>query len=108
MANPWRSEVALEIDGTSYPAKLTLGALVELETLLKFSSLQDFVQDFEEQKFSAKDVAAVLFVAAKAGGWQGDFEALLSAKIPGGPMAATQKAVALLVAAFSLPGDGEV
>lgn len=56
MANPWTGEVAIVLDGQRHLAKLTLGALAELEEALETGSLLDLVQRFEEQRFSTRDV----------------------------------------------------
>ena len=46
MANPWAGEVAV-IDGQRHVAKLTLGALAELEAALEAGSPVDLVERFE-------------------------------------------------------------
>ena len=54
MANPWRGEVALVIDGQRRVLKLTLGALAELEQVLEAGSLVDLVERFEAGRFSRR------------------------------------------------------
>lgn len=104
MTNPWRGEVALTVDGVTYDAKLTLGALVELEAELEEQSLVALVERFETGRFSARDVVALLSAGLRAGGWAGTGRDLLAAEIAGGPMAATRAAGSLLSRAFELPG----
>lgn len=71
MANPWAGEVAIVLDGERHLAKLTLGALAELEEALETGSLLDLVQRFEEQRFSTRDVLALIVAGLRGGGWQG-------------------------------------
>jgi hypothetical protein len=61
MANPYAGEVALVLDGRRHVAKLTLGALAELETALETGSLVDLVERFEARRFSSRDVLARAF-----------------------------------------------
>jgi hypothetical protein len=100
MANPWRGEVRLVIDGQAHVMRLTLGALAELEAGMKADSLVDLVARFESQTCSSRDVLALIVAGLRGGGWCGTAEDLLSADIEGGPLGATQAAVALLTRAF--------
>jgi hypothetical protein len=100
MANPWRGEVSLVIDGQVHVMRLTLGALAELEAGMKADSLVDLVARFESQTCSSRDVLALIVAGLRGGGWRGTAADLLSAEIEGGPVAATQAAVALLTRAF--------
>ncbi len=104
MTNPWTGEVPVDVDGTEYDAKLSLGALVEVEAELEEQSLIGLVERFEAGRFSARDVLALLAAALRAGGWQGTSADLAAAEIGGGPMEATRAAGALLSRAFELPG----
>ena len=108
MANPWRGEVALTLDGERHRMRLTLGALAELEAGLESGSLVDLVQRFEDGRYSTRDVLALIVAGLRGGGWQGDARALMTAEIEGGPMAAARAAAELLARAFMLPeaGDG--
>ena len=56
MENPWAGEVAIVLDGNRHVAKLTLGALAELEAVLEAGSLVDLVERFESGRFSTRDV----------------------------------------------------
>ncbi|WP_158967912.1 gene transfer agent family protein [Chachezhania sediminis] len=103
MANPWTGEVALVIDGTPRVMKLTLGALAELEASLGEQSLVDLVERFEQGRFSARDVLALVLAGLKGGGQQIDAAHLESAEIEGGPMEAARAAAELLARAFTLP-----
>ncbi|MBN2630083.1 MAG: gene transfer agent family protein [Rhodobacteraceae bacterium] len=105
MANPWAGEVAILLDGQRHVAKLTLGALAELEAALAAGSLIDLVERFEAGRFSTRDVLALLVAGLRGGGWTGRAEDLLSVEIGGGPMEAARVAAELLARAFSLPGE---
>jgi hypothetical protein len=100
MANPWRGEVALTLDGVERVLKLTLGALAELEAELGGASLADTIGRFEEGSFTTRDVLAVVVAGLRGGGWQGRAQDLLTCEIAGGPIEAARAAARLLVLAF--------
>ncbi|MEI4469835.1 GTA-gp10 family protein [Frigidibacter sp. MR17.24] len=107
MANPWAGEVTVTVDGVAHVAKLTLGALAELEEALAEDSLMALVARFEGQAFRARDVLMLLAAGLRAGGWEGDAGTLARAEIAGGPVAAARSAAALLALAFAGPAaDG--
>lgn len=103
MANPMTGEVEVVLDGEIRTAKLTLGALAELEHALQAESLLALIERFEAGQFSARDVVAVLAAGLRGGGWAGRSDDLLHADIAGGPLAAARMAAALLARAFRLP-----
>ncbi|MDO5704101.1 MAG: gene transfer agent family protein [Paracoccus sp. (in: a-proteobacteria)] len=103
MANPMTGEVEVVLDGEIRTAKLTLGALAELEHALQAESLLALVERFEAGRFSARDVIAVLVAGLRGGGWAGRADDLLSADIGGGSLAAARLAAELLARAFRLP-----
>ena len=105
MANPWTGEATLVIDGERRVAKLTLGALAELEAELGGESLVALIDRFEAGRASSRDVLALVVAGLRGGGWRGSAEDLLSAEIAGGPLEAARVAAALLVRAFA-PQDG--
>lgn len=105
MANPWAGEVAVVLDGRRHMAKLTLGALAELEDTLAAGSLIDLVRRFEEGRFSSRDVLALLVAGLRGGGWDGTAADLRAVEIAGGPMEAARIAAELLARAFALPGE---
>jgi hypothetical protein len=105
MVNPWAGEVAIVMNGQQHVAKLTLGALAELEEALAEETLIDLVQRFEAGRFSTRDVLALLVAGLRGGGWQGSAADLRHAEIAGGPMAAAKVAAELLARAFTLPGE---
>lgn len=107
MANPWRGEVALTIDGERHLMRLTLGALAELEAGIDSGSLVELAQRFEAGGFSTRDVLALIVAGLRGGGWQGQAKDLLAADIAGGPMAATRAAAELLARAFMLPEQSD-
>lgn len=93
----------LVVDGELRVAKLTLGALAELEAELETGSLIDLVQRFESGAFSSRDVLALIKAGLRGGGWRGTAADLLSAEIEGGPIGAARAAAQLLARAFALP-----
>lgn len=104
MANPFAGEVAVTLDGVPHVAKLTLGALAELEAELGTGSLMELAERFETGRFAARDVLALLAAGLRGGGWAGDVRVLAAAEIGGGPMGAVRAAAALLARAFAVPG----
>lgn len=104
MANPWRGDVALVIDGESHVMRLTLGALAELEAALDAGSLMAMVQRFESSNFTSQDVLALLRAGLRGGQCGVSDEALYHAQIEGGPIAAAKAAAELLARAFTVPG----
>ena len=104
MANPWRGEVTLAVNGAPQLMRLTLGALAGLETALSEPSLVALVERFEQGRFSGADVLAVLKAGLEGGGCQMDPAALDHAEIEGGPMGAARAAAELIARAFVVPG----
>jgi hypothetical protein len=105
MANPWTGEVAVVLDGQRHVAKLTLGALAELEAVLETGTLIELVERFEAGRYSTRDVVALLVAGLRGGGWQGSAADLRTVEIGGGPVEAARVAAALLARAFALPGE---
>lgn len=105
MANPWRGEVALTINGAPRKLRLTLGALAALEARLQTGSLVALVERFENGGFSAADVLALLEAALEGGGSPMQAADLAQAEIEGGPIGAARAAAAVLAAAFIVPGE---
>ena len=105
MANPYAGEVALTLDGQRHVAKLTLGALAELEAALDAGSLVELIERFEGQRFSTRDVLALIVAGLRGGGWRGTAADLMQVEIGGGPMEAARVAAMLLARAFALPSD---
>lgn len=103
MANPWAGEVALVLNGDRRVMKLTLGALAELESALEEPSLVALVERFEQSRFSASDVAALVAAGLRGGGTDMTVQQVLAAEIDGGPMAAARAAAELLARAFVVP-----
>jgi len=104
MANPWRGELRLVIDGKAHVLRLTLGALAELEETLETGALVDLAARFEAGRYSSRDVLALLVAGLRGGGWRGSAADLLSAEIEGGPLGAARAAAELLARAFTTPG----
>lgn len=104
MANPWAGEVEVVLDGERRVAKLTLGALAELEAELGDGTMLDLVRRFESSAFSTRDVLALVVAGLRGGGWDGRAEDLRTVEIGGGPVAAARIAAELLARAFTVPG----
>lgn len=105
MANPYRGEVELSIDGESRVLRLTLGALAELESQLECESLLDMISRFETGGFRVSDLIALITAGLNGGGWRISEAELLKRRIDGGPLAAAQAAARLLKITFTLPGE---
>lgn len=103
MANPYAGEVTVVVDGVPRVAKLTLGALAELEAELHTGSLMDLITRIETRQFSARDVLAIVLAGLRGGGWTGTAADLMRADLAGGPMGAAKTAAQLLARAFSVP-----
>ncbi|MEM1074960.1 MAG: gene transfer agent family protein [Pseudomonadota bacterium] len=100
MANPWRGDVALTLDGTRHVMRLTLGSLAELEDALSEASLLALVERFEQNRFSSRDVLALLEAGLRGGKCEVTPDALRAAEIDGGPLEAAKAAAMLLARAF--------
>ena len=103
MANPFAGEVAVVLDGQTHIAKLTLGALAELEGAMQTGSLIEMIERFEAGQFSTRDVLALIVAGLRGGGWQGTAADLRTVTIGGGPVQAARAAAELLARAFALP-----
>lgn len=108
MANPWAGEVALTLDGERRVAKLTLGALAELEAKLGADTLVALIERFESGAYATRDVMALVVAGLRGGGWPGTEADLLTAEIAGGPVEAARVAGQLLVRAFTVPNADAV
>ena len=107
MANPFRGEVELNIDGEPRVMRLTLGALAELEAKLKCESLLEMIARFETGGFRVRDLIGLLTAGLNGGGWKISEADLVKSQIDGGPLAAAQAAARLLKITFTLPGEDE-
>jgi hypothetical protein len=107
MANPWRGEVEISVDGTPRVMRLTLGALAELEARLEAGSLMELIARFETGAFRVRDLIALIVAGLNGGGWRVSEAELLARRIDGGPLAAAQAAARLLKLTFSVPGEDE-
>jgi hypothetical protein len=107
MANPFRGEVVLSVDGEARVMRLTLGALAELEARLKSDSLIDMIGRFEAGTFRVRDLVCLITAGLNGGGWRISETELLARQIDGGPLAAAEAAAKLLKLTFSLPDEEE-
>ena len=100
---PMGGDVTIEIDGVKRPARLTLGALAELEMRLGDEGLVPLLVRFEGGTVKSRDVLALIVAGLRGGGWDGGEDDLLTAQIGGGAAGAARQAAALLMHAFKLP-----
>ncbi len=101
MANPFRGEVEISLNGEVYLMRLTLGVLAELEAKLSSDSLMALVERFETGAFSARDLIELLKAGLKGGGT----DPLPTLDVDGGPVAAAQAAARLLRVTFAVPDE---
>lgn len=106
MANPFRGEVAAIIDGRRETLRLTLGALVELESALQTPDLVALAERFEAGRPSARDVLAVVRAGFRGAGRDVSINCVEEMAFEDGLIGAYKLAGALLAAAFSpAPSD---
>jgi hypothetical protein len=105
MANPFRGEVVLSVDGEERVMRLTLGALAELESRLECDSLMEMIARFETGAFRVRDLICLITAGLNGGGWRLSESDLLARRIDGGPLAAAQAAARLLKLTFTLPDE---
>lgn len=103
MANPFRGEVELSVDGEVRIMRLTLNALAELEARLEAESLVDLIARFETGAFRVRDLICLLAAGLNGGGWRITESDLLARRIDGGPLEAAQAAARLLKITFTVP-----
>jgi hypothetical protein len=105
MANPYRGEVELEVNGEFRRMRLTLGALAELEERLGSETLFDLISRFESGAFRVRDLICLLTAGLNGGGMQITEAELIQSHIGGGPLAAARAAAKLLKLTFTLPDE---
>lgn len=108
MANPYRGEVAIVVEGQTRIMRLTLGSLAELETRLGSESLSEMISRFETGDFRVRDLICLITAGLNGGGWKVSEEELLKLNIEGGPVAVARAAAHLLKITFTLPRNGDV
>ncbi len=100
MPNPQRGEIEAVLDGRPRTLCLTLGALAELETVLKARNLVTLAESFEAG-ISAKDTIAIIGAGLRgAGGPETDAEVAIM-RIDGGAGGALRIVADLLKATFA-------
>lgn len=105
MANPWRGEVGLVVDGEPRVMRLTLAALAELEARLEAGSLIEMIARFETGGFRVRDLIALLVAGLNGGGWSVVEADFVKSRIEGGPLAAAEAAARLLRLTFTIPDE---
>ncbi len=106
MANPYRGEVSVELNGKAHLMRLPLGILAELEESLGAESLVQLVERFEQGAFRAKDVLVLLAAGLKGAGSEISADLLAVAEFAGGAVGAAKAAARLLRVTFALPDEG--
>ncbi|MGR3485923.1 MAG: gene transfer agent family protein [Paracoccaceae bacterium] len=100
MANPHAGEVEVVLDGTPHRAKLTLGALAELEAELGEVGLGPLIGRLTDAA-SARDIEAILRAGLRGGGLEITRAQMLSASVEGGALGAARLAAQLIARAFA-------
>ena len=108
MANPWRGEVELVVDGEPRVMRLTLAALAELEARLK----SELARRADRAVRGGRVPGARPDRAPDRGAERRRLEGQRGGAdrrraIDGGPLAAAQAAARLLKITFTLPGEDE-
>lgn len=106
MANPYRGEVSIIVDGCERVMRLTLGALAALEARLGAGSLMGLAERFEDGRVATGDLLALLAAGLAGAGEEIDEAALARADIEGGAVAAIRAGMELLSRSFRA-GAGE-
>jgi Phage tail tube protein, GTA-gp10 len=100
MANPRRGEISAEFDGRPHTLCLTLGALAELERSFGADGLVELASRFENAKFSARDLVAVIACGLRGAGATYTDEDVAAFKVTGGLHTYIRIAADLLAATF--------
>jgi hypothetical protein len=101
MANPYRGEVDVAVDGATRTLRLTLGALAELEAALEAEGLVDLAERFERGGVRAGDVIAVLAAGFRGAGAAEGPDEVARMSFGGGAAGAARAAARLLSVAFT-------
>ncbi|MEM0977272.1 MAG: gene transfer agent family protein [Pseudomonadota bacterium] len=100
MANAYRGEVEITLNGEAQVMRLTFGALVALEEAV--GPVLALVERLEAGQATAKDILSVIFAGLRGAGWTGDLSDLRQAEFGGGYLAAIQVAGDLLRKGFGI------
>ena len=106
MANAARGEAEIVLDGERRVMRLTLGALAELEAGLGEGGLAALAARFEEGRFGARDLIALIGAGLRGAGADVSDEAVAGMTAEGGAAGAARAAARLLQATFA-PLDGD-
>lgn len=66
--NPYRGEIVAELGGARRRLRLTLGALAELEAALEAESLAELFARFEQGRFTARELIAIIGAGLRGAG----------------------------------------
>lgn len=103
MTNPFRGEVSVTLNGSEHIMRLSLGALVSLETALEADSLLALVERLESGTLRSADLMAVIHAGLEGGGNPLSKQDLLHAQIDGGILALADAAGRLVALSFAMP-----
>lgn len=105
MVNPVRGEAALETDAETYPMRLSLGALADLETKLGAEGLIGLAERFESGTFGGQDLIALLGAGLRGCGMAISDSEVSELNFKNGVIGAAEAASALLAVTFRGVGE---
>ena len=100
MANPLRGEVALPVAEGDLVMRLTLGSLAALEARLGATGLVGVAERFDEGRYSAEDLIALLAAGLRGAGREISEDEVARLAFRGGALAAAEAAAQLLDKTF--------
>ena len=106
MTNPLRGEIQLEIGGEEYKARLTVNAIMQIETAVGCGILK-LAQRMSENDVRVNDIVAVLTPALRGGGKNIQSKDVQNIIAQVGIIEATSAVAQLLTAAISPDDDSE-
>jgi len=101
MANRQRGEISARLGDGEYTLCLTLGALAELESALRGSDLAALAARFEDGRFSARDLIAIIGAGLRGAGHAIPDAEVASMTTPGGVAGYVAVVSDLLTATFA-------
>ena len=103
--NPHKGEIEATLGGRRYTLRLTLGALAELEAALNADSLPELLGRFEQGRFSARDLIALIHAGLRGAGHDISREQVARFAHEQGVQGFVEVSARLLAAAFPPPEE---
>lgn len=100
MANRYRGEIDVELDGKNKTLCLTLGGLVELEELFEVSDMLSVIRKLQSGKFCALELGHIIKIGLKGCGQDVSIEEVLAYKNAKGVAGYVDIVTRLLQASF--------